>query len=251
VTETLTDIQAHLRASIATNAERVGPFLITFDPDTDNLYRNYAIPDDGAAPTPAQMEEMAARFTARDRTPRLELVSPAAAVEDALAAAGFTVDGRLPLMTLAPADLAPPPQPAGLSVFLATTDEQLWQAARVQNAAYGESEPGEPDLHRLRRTVDGGGAVALALLDGVPAGSGLYTRPVDGRTELAAVGVIEAYRRRGVATAVSYLLSRAALDARIGPYLQAEGPPEERMYARLGYRTVGALILASRPRVPA
>jgi hypothetical protein len=247
LTQTLTGIQGHLRASIVTGAERVGPFLVTVDPDTDNPYRNYAIPDDGAAPTPAQVEELAARLAGRDRTPRLEFVAPAPAVEQALAAAGFAVERRLPLMALPPADLRAPDRPAGVDVLLATTDEQLWQAARVQNAAYGESEPGEPDLRRLRRTVDAGGAVGLALLDGVPVGSGLYTRPVGGLAELAAVGVVEAYRRRGIATAVSYLLSRTAVEAGIAPYLQAEGEPEERMYARLGYRTVGALIVASRP----
>jgi predicted GNAT family acetyltransferase len=241
----LNAIQGHLRASIAGRAQRVGPFLITFEPDTATPGRNYAIPDDGAVPTAADIDDLLACFATLERTPRLEYVSPAPAVDAALSAAGFTVESRYPLMTIAPGDVVEPTMPDGLEVVLATSDEQLWQAATVQNAAYAEGDATEHDVGRLDNMVRRGGAVALALLGGEPVGSGLFTVPRDGLTEIAAVGVVERYRRRGIAGAVGYRLTRAALDATAVPYLQAEGEPEQRIYARIGYRTIGSLTAIS------
>lgn len=260
----LSAVQGHLRASIAGRARRVGPFLVTYEPDTATPGRNYAIPDDipddiasnGAAPDAADVAELVAYFATLDRTPRLEYAGPAAGGETALdavlLAAGFVVENRYPLMIISPGDLVEPPLPAGVEVRLATTDAQLWQVAGVQNGAYGEGPPTEHDLARLRRTVHGGGAVALAVLHGsgaddVPVGAGLFTVPVGGLTEIAAVGVVAEYRRRGIAAAIGYRLTQAALDAGAVPYLQAEGEAEQRIYGRLGYRTIGALTAISRP----
>jgi RimJ/RimL family protein N-acetyltransferase/ribosomal protein S18 acetylase RimI-like enzyme len=244
----LNAVQGHLRASISSRAQRVGPFLVTFAPDTATPGRNYAIPDDGAAPDAADVAALVARFEALDRAPRLEYVGPTAGGLDAvLSAAGFVVEDRYPLMIMNPEALAEPPAPAGIEVRLATTDAELWQVAGVQNTAYGEGRPTEHDVARLRRTVDRGGAVALAMFGAEPVGAGLFTAPAGGLTEIAAVGVAERYRRRGIAAAVGYRLSRAALDVGAVPYLQAEGEAEQRIYARLGYRTIGALTATSRP----
>src|SRR5690242_17178483 len=150
-------------------------------------------------------------------------------------------------MTIAPGDVVEPLSPDGLEIVLATSNERLWQAASVANAAYGEGDATEHDVARLRRTIGGGGAVALALFDGEPAGTGLFTVPRNGLTEIAAVGVAERYRRRGIAAAVGYRLSRAALDVGAVPYLQAEGEAEQRIYARLGYHAIGALTATSLP----
>jgi len=98
---------------------------------------------------------------------------------------------------------------------------------------------------RLNGTVGHGGGVALAVLDGRPVGSGLFAVPAGGLTEIAAVGVAERYRRRGIAAAIAYRLSRAALDAGAVPYLQAEGEAEQRIYARIGYHLVGSVTATS------
>ena len=42
------------------NHERIGPFLATFNRDDDNLYLNYAIPDDGAEAIPSPIAGIAA-----------------------------------------------------------------------------------------------------------------------------------------------------------------------------------------------
>lgn len=102
-------IQGHLRASIARRAQRVGPFLVTYETDTASAGSNYAVPDDGATPTAADIAALVAHFAAVERTPRLEYVGPVPAVDAALAAAGFGVEARHPLMTVAPGDVVEPP----------------------------------------------------------------------------------------------------------------------------------------------
>ena len=239
----LLEIQSSLRKSILNGAERVGPFLVRFDDHTDNPFSNYAIPDHEARPSQQDVAALVAAFRRRARTPRLEYVTPAPAVDKALAAAGFTVDVRLPLMTMAADDLRVPASPPGVELIAATSDEDLLAVARVQNIAYGEpAEAGEHDVDRLRRTIAAGGGVVLSRCDGVPAGAGLFTPPRDGLAEIAAVGVVPQFRQRGIASAMGAELTRAVFAAGATPYLQTETTNEQRLYGKLGYRTVGELI---------
>lgn len=243
--ERLSEIQSSLRAGIAGRASQVGPFLVALDPDTANPYRNYAVPDPDAAPTPAEVDDLVAWFAARQRRPRLEYLAPNPPVDAALAAAGFTVANRLPVMLLvAPADLVPPATPAGIDLLLAEDEPRLWSAARVQNIAYGEAEAGEADVRRLRRTVERGGRVALAVdaATGEGVGSGLCTAPTEGRSEIAAVGVRPEWRRRGIAAAVTALLCAEVHRLGMRAFLQAEGEAEQRIYRRLGFTDVGELL---------
>ena len=244
----LHDIQSALRESIRKSAEHVGPFLVLFDDHSDNPFRNYAIPDDGARPSSADIAALVAAFEHHGRRPRLEYAAPAPAVDEALASAGFTVQLRLPLMFVEPAGLRPAPVREGITLTRAGTDDELLAVARVQRAAYREA--GEADGHdvdRLRGTLRSGGSVMLARQDGVPAGAGLYTAPRGGLCEIAAVGVLPEYRGRGIASAVVTELSRAAFAAGATPYLQTESVNERRLYGRLGYRTVGELLAVGRP----
>lgn len=247
-------IQACLRAGIGDRALRVGPFLTTIDKHTDNPFRNYAVPDDGAAPTTADVDRLVALFAARDRMPRLEYVAPAPELEAALIAAGFAVEARLPLMGVDPAELRAPRAPAGVEVAMVTAEADLWRAATVQNAAYGEPAGAtQADVDRLRGTVAAGGGVALAFRpdNGEAVGAGLHTPPRHGLAEVAAIGVRAAHRRQGIATALCHELTRAAVGCGATPFLQAEAEPEQRAYGRVGYRMVGELAAASHRSLPA
>ncbi|MEG3975323.1 hypothetical protein QT970_11950 [Microcoleus sp. herbarium8] len=53
-------IQSYLRfaASQQRDTERIGPFLATFSRHSANPYLNYAIPDDGAAPSLADVNAL-------------------------------------------------------------------------------------------------------------------------------------------------------------------------------------------------
>lgn len=236
----------------AADAERVGPFAVLLDADTDNVWRNYAVPDDGVTPSAAEVAALVRFFEARSRVPRLEYV-PAAApdVEPALVAAGFVVEGRPPLMACNAGDLVASPLLEGFAVAAVTSDADLFDVAAVQNVAYGEDAPvGEADVARLRRTVERGGCVVLARSTdgGEPAGAGLHGAIVDGVTELAAVGVAPAFRRRGVATAVVAALVEAAHAAGTRlVWLEPAGEREAALYERAGFHPSGEKLWISRP----
>ncbi|MEO7193976.1 MAG: GNAT family N-acetyltransferase [Pseudonocardiaceae bacterium] len=220
-------MHAYLRALGGQRVHRVGPFLARFDDHDAGLFRNYAVLDDGADPTPDQVAELVAAFTDRDRTPRLEylpVLSPA--VEPALLAAGFAAEKRLPVMTCPPLDAVAPPVSGEIQLGLASTDEQLRQVAQAQNEAYGQPETTDHDVDRLRGTLQDGGLVALARdpATGCGVGGGLCAPPHSGVSELAAIGVRTPYRRRGIATALTALLTRACPTVGITtPFLTPEG----------------------------
>lgn len=245
-------VAASIRDGLGADLPKVGPFRLLIDAHTDNVWRNYAVPDDGATPSAAEVAALVAAFQARHRTPRLEYV-PAAApvVEPALLAAGFVVEGRPPLMACRPGDLPGPSSPAGITTELLGTDEDLRELASVQNAAYGDPEPAGPhDVARLRRLLDGGGVVVAARDTGTGriVGGGVCSAPVNGVSELAAVATAEAYRRRGIATAVTAALATAAHSggARL-VWLEPAGEREAAIYARAGFTADGEKLWISLP----
>jgi GNAT superfamily N-acetyltransferase len=130
----------------------------------------------------------------------------------------------------------------GVTITEPTDDAGLLATARVQHAGYGQ--PGEPatgETAWLRDTIEGGGVVALASVgDGTAVGAGACSAPVDGLSELAGLAVAASFRRRGIGAVLSAYLTAAALDRGCRTvWLEPGDPGIERIYARIGYRTVG------------
>jgi GNAT superfamily N-acetyltransferase len=160
-----------------------------------------------------------------------------------LLAAGFEIEGRLPLMTCETPVFETPP---GIEIVAASTDGEFRGVAEVQWEAYEERDP-MPDsaVAGLRRTADTGGIVVLArdAETGEAAGAGLCVAPYYGVTELAAIGVREQFRRRGIAAAMAGWLTAAALDKGMTlVFLMAHGPDEARIYARAGFVEHGEVL---------
>jgi ribosomal protein S18 acetylase RimI-like enzyme len=225
--------------------ERIGPFLATFSRVDPNPYLSYAIPDDGATPSRSDVDALADAYRRRERTPRLEYIpSLAPAVEPELVAAGFAVEGRLPLMTFVGGTDAPAPD--GVELVEADSEEDLRGVASVQWEAYGESGAlPQRAVDGLRRTRDAGGLVVLArdTETGEAAGGGLCTGPYEGATELTSIGVRERFRRRGLAEAMTRRLAHN-MQARgnDGVFLMAAGPAEARIYERAGFAIVSEIL---------
>lgn len=239
-------IQSALRASIEDRAVRVGPFQVVFNDRSDNPFRNYAIPDDGAEPTDAELTALVEAFRARDRKPRFEIVTPNPPVESAIERFGFTVDDRLPIMAIDEGDLVPPDPVPGVELTSVDTDEAMWHALRIQYASYGEaSAVVQADVDGALKAVSEGAPMVLATADGVPAGAGLYTSPRLGMTEVVGIAVLPEFRRRHIASLVTADLTARAFAAGLKPYLQCESENAGRLYGRIGYRIVGQLVTAS------
>ncbi|MDX3765077.1 MULTISPECIES: GNAT family N-acetyltransferase [unclassified Streptomyces] len=238
------DVQSHTRTLALRSPDhlRIGPFTVRHNPDWQLKYANYAIPDQGAEPTAADVQALIAAFRERDRMPRLEyLPGGAPAVEPALLAAGFTVENRAPILACSPADLLPPKPVDALVITEPATDAEFDAAARVQHHGYGGTgEPEGGEAAWLRNAAAGGGVAALATVDGVPAGAGGCSVPVDGLTELAGLAVADTFRRRGIGAALSAHLTATAFarGCRV-VWLEPGDADVERIYAGIGYRRIG------------
>ena len=240
-------IQSYLRVAAPRWRDHmpIGPFLATFSRDTDNRYLNYAIPDDGAEPSPADVDALVAAYRARNRMPRLEYVpSVAPAVEPALVAGGFSVEQRTPLMVYTGADR--PHAVPGIELVAPESDEDFLGAATAQWEAYKEAGPvAERAVDSLRRTVAAGGIVVFArdAATRESAGAGACTAPSAGASELTSVGVRERFRRRGIAQALTqWLAERMAARDVDCVFLMAESEREERIYARAGFETISEVL---------
>ncbi len=244
-------LQASLRVALRgrRDVESIGPFLAAFDADDDSPFRNYAIPDEGARPTPEEVEDLRRAFTRRNRLPRLEFLPAAApAAEAALLQAGFVTEDRLPIMTCAPTQLRELSPPPGIRLVVAVRSDALRQAAAIQNTAYGAPEPTAADVARLQHTIDAGGVVALAQdVTGGGVASGLVAAPSHGFAELAAVGVLPAWRRRGIAAALTGTLGRAAFDRGVPVLMLMAHQREQAVYARAGFTVASEIIFISTP----
>jgi ribosomal protein S18 acetylase RimI-like enzyme/uncharacterized damage-inducible protein DinB len=244
-------VAAYVVASVA-GGTRVGPFTVHFDDHTANVWRNYAVPDIGASPTAGDVAALLDLFADRDRTPRLEYVPDAAPdVEPALVAAGFTAEFRSPVFGCVRGDSSDRQPPEGITFALVTTDDDLLDAVRVQHAAYDEPAPaGAKDVQRLAALTARGGIVVLARdgSSGAPVGSGLCESVTDATSELAAIGVIEPYRRRGIGSAMTAFLARAmhANGAEL-IWLEREPHVEDRMYELAGFTRGAEKLWISRP----
>jgi ribosomal protein S18 acetylase RimI-like enzyme len=163
-------VQPHLLGRVAAylqsgNADRepIGPFLVGFTPHTTSPWLNYAVPVPGADPTPREVAALVAAFERRGLLPRLEyLPGTAPRVEPALAPAGFTVEGRPPVLACLAGQARVAAAPPGIGCELAAAPQVLRQVLAVQHEAFGEPPPGPHDLDRAVRTVQRGGLVGLA-----------------------------------------------------------------------------------------
>ncbi|HEX5823258.1 MAG TPA: GNAT family N-acetyltransferase [Candidatus Limnocylindrales bacterium] len=243
-------ITAYLRRSIVAGRdnERIGPFLASFSRTTKNQYLNYAIPDDDASPTGADIDALARAYETRGLRPRLEyLPSCAPRVEEALLAGGFSPEGRLVLM-LAGADQAPA-LPDGIELLRPTSDDELRGLRVVQHEAYDDPDPvDDATIGRLRSNLTAGAGAILAreVRGGEPVGAGEFTAPIDGVSEITSIAVRAPWRRRGIAAAITARLLDDARRAGVEtPFLMAN-EAEARVYARVGFEPVSEVLHISR-----
>jgi ribosomal protein S18 acetylase RimI-like enzyme len=80
-----------------------------------------------------------------------------------------------------------------------------------------------------------------------PVGGGSHS-PVGEVTEVAGVGVLPAFRRRGLAAAVTYVLARDAMDHGVTTvFCSAQTEDVARIYGRIGFQRVATACIASLP----
>jgi ribosomal protein S18 acetylase RimI-like enzyme len=230
-------IQGYLRrqAFLLGDHERVACFVASYDTHSENPFLNYAVPDDDADPDEAAIAALAEAFARRARMPRLEYIEATAPlVAPRLIAAGFAIDACLPVMICGEASSVAS-LAEGIDVVLAYDDTDIVQAAETVAAAFG-NDASHPD--RLRRLVAQGGLLVIACDrdSEMIVGTGVARPICDGVTEVAGIGVVPTFRRRGIAGVMTSLLAREvfARGATLA-WLSPGGEAAQRIYARAGF----------------
>ncbi|MER6666757.1 GNAT family N-acetyltransferase [Amycolatopsis japonica] len=246
LSETIRALQSYIRLTAAKfrETERIGPFLATYYLESNSPFLNYAIPDDSAVPTEDDVAALTEAFRKRGLAPRLEFLTEAVpATEAVLVRCGYTLERRVPLMICAPGQVVEQPKPAGISLVTPKTDGELRRMIRAQNLAFGETDPDEhldPSPDQLS-----GETISVMAVDenGEVAGGGVATAILDGATEIAGIGVLEEYRSRGIAAAMTEYLTREA-HARGGRsvFLTPGAGQAERVYGRVGFKTAAECV---------
>ena len=243
----------------AARIEQIGPFTLFIN--TGPGWPYYARPALGAtAFVDADVQRVRARQRELGIPETFEWVAETTpALAPAAEAAGLAVTQH-PLMVLRE-DTGPSPTPACVEVRLASglDDLALLNAiARVAFAAPGtaagtaglgdalavvERDPAalafQNERLRAGRTV-----MAVALVEGQPVGIGSH-QPVGPVTEVVGVAVLPAFRRRGIAAALTRRLVEDALERGLQTvFLSAGDETIGRVYRRIGFRHVGSACTA-------
>lgn len=230
------------------NVVECGPFVVGLDHGTDSPHINYATPVPGVGVSAADVADLVAAFGGRP--PRLEYVTSCAPeLEALLGAAGFAVQARNEYLVCTPASLVVPPVPAGFEVFVPVSDAEIGGVIAVQNEAFGSpGEAGPADVDRQRRVGRRGGVfVGARTAGGRYAGGGGTVAPSDGVCEVGGIAVGAAYRRRGVAGAVTAEIVRRLFAAGVEvAWLEAGGADSWQVYERVGFRPAGQRLYIAR-----
>jgi predicted N-acetyltransferase YhbS len=233
-------VQASIRAVNAAERESIvaGPFTLYRNRASDHPYLNYAVPNAGAVEWDG-IDELRAAFAAHGLRPRLEFVAECAAgLEQALAAAGFELQGRYPVMTLPAQDLREVPVPDGVVIARVLEGTDVRALLETAADAFGDDPPTDDQVAAYR------GRGHLARADGEPAGAAFHSAAAEGVSELGGIGVRERFRRRGIAAALTGASATAAVAG--GAQLCFLTPGDdgaERVYARAGFARAGTTIV--------
>jgi ribosomal protein S18 acetylase RimI-like enzyme len=242
-------MDARIQQSVVANLSHrprpveVGPFVIGFDPGTDNPGINYATPVPGAAITGSDVQNLVAAFREAARKPRLEyVVSTAPRLEALLTAAGFTVEARHDYLICGPGMLTPPPATGGVDLREPSTGAERLAMSAAQLEAFG-ADPASAgaDSDRLARLQSAGGVAVMAVAaDGACAGGGQAVPPRGAVSEVAGIAVVGRFRRRGLGGAITADITERLFATGVDvAWLEASGEDAWRVYERIGYRPAG------------
>jgi GNAT superfamily N-acetyltransferase len=229
-------IQCYLRSVASRDREAVsaGAFVLYVHPTDRHPFLNYAIPAPGAVGGDGSELVRAARE--RGLLPRLEYLDACFPwVEEALAVAGFTREGRLRLMTCSSVARL---DAGNLDLARVETSSPLAGATlAVTRAAFGEPPPKEADLFRWR------GPAIAGIVDSEVVGAAAWTPVIDGMSEIVGVVVAQSMRRRGIGSALTVAATQAAFEEGATLALLTPGDDDTaRVYERAGFRNTTTML---------
>jgi GNAT superfamily N-acetyltransferase len=267
--ELLHRIDAYLDAvpRRVTRTEMVGPFTLFVQ--QGNGWRYYARPTPGAGDvTPDDVETVRQRQRSLAQPEAIEwIVELAPSVGPASTDAGLDVVEH-PLMHVPGGAFRAARVPPGVRLEVVGPDQDLALIHAVASIGFaapgtsvGKAGPEALDaaadavtdgvVASAREQLATGNTVTMAAwTDGSPVAIGSHN-PCGEVTEIVGVATLPAYRRRGLAAAVTGALVEDALSRGVRVVcLSADDETVGRVYARLGFETVGAVGAADVGRQP-
>jgi ribosomal protein S18 acetylase RimI-like enzyme len=236
--------------------ESIGPFTLFVN--EGHGWRYYARPTPGAATfTPDDVDAVRERQRALRQPEELEWIEELApGVAGAARAAGMRVVGH-PLMHLPAGAFTSAAPISEVKIAIVSPEADLALMNAVAHVGFGA--PGtavgvrddtafaeairraDPDTLAFtrERMRDGFTVMAAAAVAGAPVAVGSY-QPADRAAEITGIATLPAFRRRGIGAALTSVLVAHALDAGIDTvFLSADDLDVARVYARLGFHTIG------------
>jgi ribosomal protein S18 acetylase RimI-like enzyme len=241
-------LQDYLRDSASKNYETVHfpPFTLFFHSHDSLIFFNYGIPDGRRSKGVLEaLPSVRDAFASRQRRPRFEFIeeySPGLAA--ALADSGFDQESRLQLMLCSQALFVPAPDVAGLDIVKlngrsSVTDARDFLATRssgFEGGTAADASAGEANRF-LAGMTRSGTSHFIARMDRLAVGVASYSVPMRGITEVAGIATIEAFRGRGIGSALTSFAVREAYGSGVSAaFLSAADERVGRMYRRLGFR---------------
>lgn len=244
-------LQTYLRESARQryDAFPVPLFTIFVHPSSDFSYVNYAIPDQPTRDDlDAALDALRATFVQHKRQPRFEFIQEFAPdLEAALVTHGFVEESRTLFMICTPDTYRDAPAVQGLHItpLRAAAPVDLRDFITVQRQSFS-SDPVPPvtetDVVEFVRTLDTSPSF-LARIDGQAAGVGSLTTPIDRLTEIVGIGTRPAFRRRGIAAAITAEALRTAFAQGVEiACLSAADANAGRVYERVGFRPLATML---------
>lgn len=245
-------IQSYLREIARSQYEtlELAPFTLFFHPTDSLKYFNYAIPDRPCgAGLSGILSTLRHEYHRRQRTARFEFFEAFAPVlPAALRANGFKEEGRQWGMICTSQTLQVVPAVPGCSMVELGPDSSLTDARDfmlVQREAFSPEEtsaPTDADVLRAQRSFARRPGF-LARLGDEPVGAAAFSQPIDGVTEVTGIATRAAYRRRGIAAALTALAVTSALRRGVQTVcLVAEDERAGRVYQRVGFRPFSIML---------
>lgn len=244
-------LQAYLRQSARQryDAFPVPPFTVFVHPSSDFSYVNYAIPDQPtSADLGAPLAALRTTFGQHKRLPRFEFIQEFAPdLAPALLAHGFEEESRTLFMICTQDTYRAAPTVPGLHItaLSASSPVDLRDFITVQRQSFGSDwtpPVTETDVTEFVRTLDTSPSF-LARIDGQAAGVGSLTAPIDRLTEIVGIGTQPAFRRRGIAAAITAQALQSAFAQGVEiACLSAADANAGRVYERVGFQPLATML---------
>jgi predicted GNAT family acetyltransferase len=235
---------AQLQGRIRSRRQIVAGPLVGLLHDEDVWYLSGAVAADPGTPfdpeeVPWALETIRQAFAAENRWLSVELIEEAnPGLAEVLAANGMTIASRPPLLTVETGALRALELPEKVTVSVVESAEDQAKVGAVASAAYEDelASPFQPDPAN-------GGSV-LVRWDGVPVATAAWTAVADGVTEVAAVGTLHEYRRRGLGAIATAAAAQAGFE-RCGATLAWLTPGDDgadRVYRGIGFEPTATAV---------